>query len=149
MSETKIDANLAIVAIPDSAIANALKWIKITKTYLDLAAASTTNSVLLYTLPAKSLIHGTVIKHSTAFSGSGITGYSVSLGISGNNVKYASPFNVYQSVASNTAYASNTLGIEDFGSPTSINIVATSTGANLSQASAGSVDVWLLVSTLP
>lgn len=125
-------------------------WIKITKTYSDLAAASTTNNIEVYSLPASSVIHNVVVKHTVAFAGGGISAYTVSVGITSTLDKYALAFNVFQAVAATTLALALLPGMENIGgSATSIRLAATSTSANLNAATQGSVDVWLLVSTLP
>lgn len=114
--------------------------------YTGFSTAALTNSITLFALPAGGIIHGIKIKHSTAFAGTSITGYTISVGISGNLTKYASAFNVFQAVASNTLQFSQDFGIEDDVSSTNILVTATSVGANLSSASAGVVDIYALLS---
>lgn len=123
-------------------------WIKVTKTYSDLSAASTTNDVELFSLPAAGIVHMVRIKHSTAFAGGSISAYTVSVGITGNLAKYASAFDVFQAVADTTLQLSDGPFTEDAGSATSVRLAATSTSDNLDQATAGSVDVHALVSAL-
>lgn len=125
------------------------QWAKYTVTYSQLAAAATTNSITLFSLPAKYLIAGVIIKHSTAFSGGSISAYTVSVGITGSLAKYAAAYNVFQAVSSNTAQLSGSFNMEDFSSATNILITATSTGANLNAATAGSVDIWVNTASLP
>ena len=121
-------------------------WSKYTVPYTSLSTAATTNSITLFSLPAAGIIHGVKIKHSTAFSGGSISAYTVSVGISGTLAKYATAYNVFQAVANDTFQLSNTLGSENHASATNILITATSTGANLNAATAGSVDIWVLTS---
>ncbi len=86
------------------------------------------------------------VKHSTPFSGGSISAYTVGIGTVGDANKYTAAFDVYQG-ASNVAYQdSTTAGSENFGAPVNIKITATSSGGALSTATAGSVDVWVLMS---
>lgn len=95
------------------------------------------------------MIHAVIIKQSTAFAGGLIATYTVSVGITGNLVKYGSAANVFATPGA-TTFASNVLpGIENFSSATSIRIAAVSTVGNLNAATAGSVDIWALTSLLP
>lgn len=127
-----------------------LAWVgPFTKTYTDLAAASTTNNIQIYSLPAKGVIHAAYIKHSQQFTGGTLTTYHVSVGPAGNLTKYAPSFAVYLGVSDTNFQLSSVVGSENFGSATSIRLQASSAGANLNAATQGSVDVWLLVSTLP
>jgi hypothetical protein len=122
------------------------RWVSATKTYTNLAAAATTNGIEVYSLPAGYCIHAVKIKHSTAFTGGAISAYTVQVGTSGTTDKYAGAFNVFQAAGDTTFQVSEAFGTENHGSATSILLTATSTGANLDQAAAGSVTVWLLVS---
>lgn len=127
------------------------RWIKVTKSYTDFAVAGLTNDIEIYSLPAKSIIQGVVIKHSTPFTGGVIATYTASVGIVGNLVKYAAAFNVLQAVG-NTVFGLGTIiapTVEDFGSAKSIRGSVISTIGNLNVATQGSVDFYLLVSTLP
>jgi len=125
------------------------KIVKYTVGYAALAAAATTNNITLATIPAKAFVRSVVIKHSTSFSGGSISAYTVSVGITGNLTKYAGAFNVYQATGSTVFQLATTQGIETFGAATDLKIAATSTGANLNVASAGSVDVWVEYGVLP
>jgi len=123
-------------------------WRKITKTYADFASAANTNTVTLFTLPAMGIIHQVVIKHGAAFTGGALTGYTVAVGTADKNSKYASPFDVFQSV-DNAALQSAVGGfMENSGSGLLITATATSAGAQLNAASQGSVDIWVLCSVL-
>ena len=119
-------------------------WAKYTVSYSDLSAAATTNDVELFSLPAGGVIHGVKMKHSTAFSGGAISAFTVSIGITGTLAKYANAFDVFQAVSNTAQQISSTVGTENHGAATSIKIAATSTGANIDQATAGTVDVWVL-----
>lgn len=126
-------------------------WVKKTLTYTQLAAAALTNSVALFNLPAKGVIHAVRIKHSASFTGGGITAYTVSVGITGSLTKYAGAFNVFQAVADTSAgkQITGTVGTESDLTATSILATATSTTSNLNAATAGSVDIWVQISTVP
>lgn len=122
-------------------------WRKYTVTHAQLQTAALSNYVTLFTLPGGGVVHGVKIKHSERFVGSGITDYKVSVGISGNATKYAAAYDVDTVVADTTFQLSTTVGGETHASTgTPILLTATTTGANLDQSSAGSVDVWVLYS---
>lgn len=124
-------------------------WQSYTVSYTQLAAAALTNSITLVSLPARTLIHAVVIKHSAAFTGGAIASYQVSVGISGATAKFASLFSVFQAPGNTVAQVSSGPDLENFGAATNILLSAVSTGANLNAATAGSVTVWLLTSVLP
>lgn len=124
-------------------------WTKYTVSYTAFTMATSTGDVQLATLPARQVVQSVVIKHSTAFSGGGSTAYTVSVGISGAVNKYASAFDIFQAVATNTAQISHDSFVEDFTSATSIRVAASVTGTTLNNVSAGSVDIWVMTTTLP
>lgn len=148
--ELYIGTDVAVnVRIFPSGGASSLNWSKYTKTYADLAAAALTNDIQLFQLPTAGVIHGAVIHHTQSFAGGLITGYTLSLGIMGDLTKYASAFDVFQAPGNTTFQNDLVLGLENLGAPTSIRLAATAVGANLDQATAGSVDIWVLTSSLP
>jgi hypothetical protein len=124
-------------------------WFRVRVTYDELSTAATTNNIELYELPAGGVIHAVMMKTSAAFTGGSISAYTLSVGITGTLNKYAAAFNVFQAVAATTFQLSTTQGAESFTAATSIKIAATSTSDDLDAATAGSVDVYLLMSQLP
>ena len=130
--------------------AGVLRTVKTTKTYADFAFAGLTNAITLLTLPAGAIVHKVKVKHSAAFSGGGITAYTVSVGITGNLTKYAAAFDVFQAVASTTQAVttpSDANAPTDHLATTAVKANATSVTANLDQATTGSVDIWIVYST--
>lgn len=132
---------------------SAPQWSKYTVPYTALTANATTQQVTLFNLPAKGKIQGVTIKHSAAFTKSGLTAMTVSVGSSGTPAGYAPAFDVFQSV-------SNTAQYDDGGNfsltAAAHDVIAqfTSTGTNLGNGTtttltAGSVDIWVLWSVLP
>ena len=121
-------------------------WLKYTFTYSALSTAALTNSITLVTLPAAGIIHAIKLKHSIAFTGGALSSYTLSVGISGNLDKYANPFNVFQATGNTTFYIAYGMFSENHGATTSVLLTATSIGANLNAATAGSCDIWVLVS---
>jgi hypothetical protein len=111
--------------------------------------AYTTADVQLFALPAASIVHAVMIKHTVPFTGGGITAYTIKAGVTGTLDKYATAFNVFQSTSSTTAQMSSSGYVENFSSATSVRIAAVATGGNLNTATAGSVDVWVQTTTLP
>lgn len=121
-------------------------WIKITKTYSDFSTAGLTNSITIYTLPAGGVIHAVQMNASTKFSGGLIATYTISVGKAGTNAKYAIATNVF--TGATLPVISVLPAVESIGSTTAITATAISTIGNLNTATAGSVDIWLLVSIL-
>lgn len=121
---------------------------KYTKTFTDLSTAATTNSITLFSLPAATILDKVVIKPTASFTGGSISAYTISVGISGNNAKYASAYDVFQSPGGMVFQLTNSSNIEDFSGPMNIRITAISTGDTLNNASTGSVDVYVLTKTI-
>ena len=124
-------------------------WTKYTVSHAALQTAATTNNITLYTAAANTMIHQVLIKQSTAFAGTSITAYTVSIGITGDLTKFATDYDVFQVVSDTARSITQVNDIPSFSGTTLIKIQATSTGANLSASTAGSVDVWVLASLLP
>lgn len=127
-------------------------WTKYTTGHAALQTAGLTNNITLFTLPAKTLIHKIILKQTTAFAGTLIATYTISIGIAGSLTKYIAIYDVMAAVASSTfgaAAATINATLEDFSSGVAIKISAVSTVANLDQSTAGSVDTYVLTSLLP
>lgn len=124
------------------------QWQEFTVSYSDLAAAATGNDIALYTLPAKTALMGVYIKHTTPFSGGGISSYSVSVGISGRLERYASAFDVLQAVGDTAHQDSQIFFTPSESATTQIRISAKTSSINLDQATGGSATIRLLTSTM-
>lgn len=147
--KTRVEAVQSAVETLQDQIDTKIGWTLYNFDYTDFSTAATSTTVTVVTLAQNTHIGGVVIKHSTAFAGSGITDYKVSFGPSGDVTRYVDEFDVDQTVAT-SAFQSLTLGdVPYWGTTGALVIQAVSTGANLSAASGGVVDVWVLTSALP
>lgn len=124
-------------------------WTKYTIPYTAFTAASMFQSVPLFTLPARGVIEGVVIKHSSGFAGGGLTGFTVEVGVTGDEDRFATAFNVFQVPGSSVAKSSAQQSIEDFASTTPVLVTGRSAAANVNAVTIGSVDIWVKSSTLP
>lgn len=129
-------------------IAQASTAAKYTKSFTDMSDASLEKQISLFSLPAKTVILGVIIKHSTAFSGTGVTGMSVSVGTASDKARYSNGFDVLQAVAADTIGLFHCFHAESFSGATTVYLNCKSVGANLDQLSAGSVDIWVLTATM-
>lgn len=130
-------------------------WTKYTKTYSDFSTAGTTNTLTLLSLSDTDVIHAVVLWVQTAFSGGAIATYDLTLRRSStamtDTVDGTTAGSCQQSFAKGRGFVDG-LGLDGNSSPpgtSDFTIRATSTGANLNAATAGSVDIWILRSTLP
>lgn len=129
--------------------AGAPQWIKVTKTFSDLAIAGLTNDITLYTLAAREYIHDIKIIPTTAFSGGLIATYTLSVGITGSLLKYAAVVDVFTGNISLSLIHTPISGLESTFGTTDLKLSAVSTVGNLNAATAGSVDIYILTSILP
>lgn len=127
-------------------ILNPIECVKVTKTYADFSAAALTVDIEAMSLFAGCILHGIKIKHSGIFSGTGITGCTLSIGIAGNLTKYATAFSVASAVSSTNYQLTQLFAGEDHLAATSLRAAMVSTGANLDQLTTGSVDMWFYYS---
>lgn len=126
-------------------------WVHLaTLTFSSFSTGSTTRTInTSYTLPPQWVVNAIAINQNTSFSGGSISGYTISIGgaITGNTFKYLSPLDVF-SIFTSPVVKNNAIGMESFFAASAITATATSTGANLSSATQGSVDIYLLVNKL-
>lgn len=136
----------------DNTVNRIFTWIKITKTYADLSAAALTNDIEFYSLPAKTVINSVLFKHSTSFQGGSIATYTLSVGFSGSLLYLSGGVATDVNQAPGDAvYGQSNNGtpiLKSFANATSVRLSAISTGANLDQATQGSVDIWIAVSNI-
>ena len=111
--------------------------------------AALVGDVEIWSMPAKAMITGAIIKTSTAFAGPGIATLNLSVGIVGNLAKTLSPYDAKAAVSNTNFGSADLLQIENFGAATSIRLAAVATGANLSALNAGAGCLFLLGSVLP
>ena len=133
------------------AAAVGLRWVKITKSHTDFQTAATTNTITIYTKGATEIVHGVKIKHSTIFAGGGgMATYTLTgVGLSGSGDGfYYSVTQSFTGAVTDTNGKLKLIGIEYSVLPSATAVTASvSSNVNLSNSTAGSVDIWLLVST--
>ena len=126
-------------------------WTEYTVTHTQLQAAATTNNIELFSLAAKTKLVSIIVKHSVNFGNGGIsiTAYTVTVGLSGEVNRFLKKFDVWQTAGDTITDTAEGGEVIDHGSATSIVIGATSTGANLSASTQGSVTLWVQTELLP
>lgn len=151
--EVDLDARVAgnDTATPVGAIASGggnQRWFKFVHTYDQWSIAATLNLITLMLLPPKWTVHGCIIYHTTAFSGPGITDVKLRVGISGDDDKYASDFDVDTAPGPTNFSVTDFLFVEDMENQTAITCDMTTTGADIDQLNAGVVEIYLLLGKL-
>lgn len=138
---------------PPSNYASTPKWIKITKTYLDFAIEDLANDISIYTLPKMGYIHDIKIVTTEAFSGGTIESYELLVSESkSSNVKANLSLGLAQGPSSGQLIGgSNSALISEktLLAPVDIRAFVSSSIGNLDEATAGIVDIYILVSLLP
>ncbi len=123
-------------------------WVRVTKLYSDFAFASTSHNFVVGSVAATQVILYALMKHSTSFTGGGAA--SVSLGLQTAKGPLLNTLDVFQAPG-DTVFADSPnqtgLGVQDFGAAKDV-IVTAFANVNLNLLTAGSVDIWLLVTTL-
>jgi hypothetical protein len=110
-------------------------------------AAAVTQSVVVFALPANSVVQSCTIKSGTAFTGT--TTLTASLGITGTLAGcVAGPYDLKAAVSATNVTIAATPGIVSIAG-TNFILALTSTIDNLSSISAGSVTVWMTWYVLP
>ncbi len=130
--------------IPTQSVAH---WVKITKFYTDFATAGATNAITVYTLPAKTSILGSQAYVQVPFAGGTIATYTISVETDG-----AIPIHQAVNAFTGNTFSGSVTPIQLVGSMTG-NTTITATGVStvglLNAATAGTVEIYLLISEMP
>lgn len=114
-------------------------WRKYTVPYTSLQTAGLTITFNLWNVPAGMVFEAAILEVTTALAGTSISALALDLGITGTLTKYITGLNGLALGNSGTF----TPAMESRSAATQVTLRATSTGANLSALSVGSVDVWV------
>ena len=112
----------------------------------DLTAAATTEDETLFELQSGHKVSGVFVKHSTAFSGGSLTAMTVSVGDSSGTTFYTSAFDVFQAV-SDTAFQDSDMFKSSTNAARNVLARFMATGDNVVNATAGSVDIRVCVTS--
>jgi hypothetical protein len=121
--------------------------------YQDLLAIAATSSgqlplvynqgALAFNIPAGGLMLGVRIHHTVSFAGGGpLTAMTVAVGNAGTANFFAPAFDIFQAAANNTLQETALFKAGTVAA-VPVTVTFTATGGNLSQLTAGSVDIWL------
>ncbi len=127
------------------ALGEGLLYKRFTITHADLTDTDTEQTINLFTLGKGSKVLGVNIKHSVAFAGGTINAVTVSVGSAiVGAAGFAAAYDIFAAVA-NTSLQ-ETAGFKSGGyDAQTVYAVFTSTAGNLDTATAGSVDIDILV----
>lgn len=117
------------------------QWYKVTKTFTDLAAASTTKSLSIYTLPSFGIVQTVVIYPRIPFTGGGTTTATMSIGRSGVLDSYMTAKDVFST--------GTTVGNSPATSFTSTDVsIELTTSGDTNLLTAGEADIYLLITIM-
>lgn len=135
---------------PPTAPAITPAWFAFTFDHEDFQDASLARNIEAYSLGIAAVLHGLILRPTIAFAGTGITAYTLSVGLAGDLERYTSQFDMMAAV-SNTNFLNSgpVMEARNMGAVTSIRLSAVSEGANLDQSTAGALTLYLLLSALP
>lgn len=143
------DVGISVTSVVTSPLSPTMMKLTVPFTSFETSGFSTTVPVV--TLPPKSVVMGAIMKHTQPFSGGIIATCTLSLGVTGNLIKYCPAYNCMAPV-SDTAFGALSSPILDLqGFTTGPTVVATcvTTVANTLALTQGSVDIYILVAQLP
>ena len=120
------------------------KWQKFSVNYTDYLTGAGTYAKAFFSLPPGGVIQACKIKHSEAFRGGAIDGYSIAVGVSGAAGKYGTAYDVYQDPTATRFQVEDIVGGESHTANTSIIATASSTTTTLDKATHGICEIWLL-----
>jgi hypothetical protein len=123
-----------------------MKWTKYNILESDFTAAAALETITLFSLPAMGIIHAVLIKHSTAFTGGTVADFTLEVGIAGTLNKYAAAYDVFPAVGNTVFQLSTTVGMENAGAATNIELTARCATDDVADATAGVADIWVLTS---
>lgn len=151
--------NIQIVTSQVAGYTGQYQMLKLDFTYADFAAANLTNTITLYALPPNAVYVDCWMDVTQEFIGGAIATYTLSVGRpgGGNTAKIMTAQDAFNNIIT---YADETTKGSDLTSAgrtnllstsvgTNLNITATSTVANLSAATQGTVSVYLRVAQYP
>jgi len=117
-------------------------WVKYTIPFGSLTAAALTQTITLFTLPARAKLIGVTLKHSAQFTAAGLTSLNLTLGSSVDPQRYAGALNISTAVSDTNFYDAGYYNSQTMAAD-AVNAVFTAVGANLNTLAAGSVDIWI------
>lgn len=124
--------------------------------------AATTGDVTLWTLPKGTIVERVIAKINTTFTGGAVSDCDFTIGRSAGGAEYLASFDVDTAAImagsviaevgtqlKNATLADVAVTSNAFDATTTVQMRATSVGANLSALTAGQMDVWIIVKALP
>ena len=139
------------VAVEDGRLKAApavMYWRKLTVTHADLNIQAYTVYLPLFTTTGVGMCYGVYAKHTTAFSGTGITAATVSVGLTGSPEYFMTAFDIKQAVAAEANKLNLPASDGLIGRGNTLYACFVTAGAKAYDLTAGAVNIFVLYSEL-
>jgi hypothetical protein len=144
---TQVAAGAAIYWPPAVVLNVHPEWVVVAELKpASFTAAATSQQIPVFNLEPHGVIHGIKIRHTTPFSGGGLSAFTISLGDINTVDLFASAYDVFQATGSRVYQLSSNFYAEDNTNPTCLYVNGISTSANVNAATAGAATIWALLS---
>lgn len=127
-------------------------WFRIgSYTFEDFSTGSDSNSMGVYVIPPKGVIHGFALTPTEQFAGPLLTSYAIQIGLLGDTARYQSPVDLLNTVPGNGVQILTPPLLDQVNhvATSAIYLTALSQGALLDEATAGAFYVDVLISVTP
>lgn len=124
------------------------RWYEWTANHTDFQTASTTNHVLMCTLPAGTSVLAAAIIHTTQFAGTGIMSYTASLGTSVSGTFFVMNRQVnaiVNNMSTYSGYTTQAQAMPDYSASLAVHVWVGCSGANLNASTAGTLKIYMLL----
>jgi hypothetical protein len=128
-----------------------------------LTSTDTFQSIKIFDLPARGVIEGVILKHSSPFTGGSLTRVTAEVGFDAGSdpaesARHAAPFDIYQTPGEFVSRATDQISPESFDNITGIWVTfrayegtppIESGSINVAASSGGALDIWVRASLVP
>ena len=127
-------------------------WFRVGQyTFEDFSTGSDSNSLGVYVIPPKGVIHGLILTPTEQFAGPLLTSYAIQIGILGDTARYQSPVDLLNTVPGNGVQIVTPPLLDQINhvATSALYITALSQGTLLDEATAGAFYVDVYISVTP
>jgi hypothetical protein len=136
---------VALGGIP-SLVGAVPRWKKVVILESDFTAAADDETLVLMQIPAGAVVQAVKTKHSTPFTGGSLSAFTLEAGVIGDEARMSSAFDVFQAAGDTVFQHSKVLEGQDHASIWGLTVTGRATGDDVVNATAGTAEMWVLVS---